>query len=213
MSVVKLFDYISMASTLIPLGALLYFHKSLDKALKILLSLLIVSFCCDVFNVLLSIQKKNNEPIFTTYSFLEGSILTVLYYSILNNRLTKKIVVSLFIVMVLSSIVGFIEIKTIYQPNTILTITELIILISFSLLFFYQLIKELPVSNIFDYHLFWINSGVLVMASLSIFTFLFERWIIGNKALTYLWLIFYFANIIFRLLLLKGIWKFLSQKI
>ncbi len=173
---------------------------------------MLVSLICDIINLVIAIKHLNNTPIFTLYTYLEGLILIFFYYNVFEKQILKKISLILLIPLTFALLIGTLYTKNIFIVNTINNVTEIIILIALSLLFFYNLLKDLIILNLYSYYLFWINSGILIISSLSLFFFLFEQKIEGNLSLAYLWLIFYFVNIIFRLLLLIGICKYIKQK-
>lgn len=129
------------------------------------------------------------------------------YLYTLKNETYKKLIKSLIIVSILIIMWSnwgrdFNKIDALAQSVTN------ICLISMSLIFFYQLLNNLEVSNLFTYSHFWINISVLINFSCVFFTLIYSEYITFSKdpEVVNYWYITEYSSFLQRILLGIGLW-------
>jgi hypothetical protein len=123
-----------------------------------------------------------NHFLLNTTSYIDIGCWGTYFYLILEKPYNKKIVIFLSISTTLLTLWSHLGTGRDYNrlDSFALSIGSLS-LISMSLLFFYQLLNNLNIKNIFTYPHFWINVGVLLYFSGSFFTFTFAEYIAFSK--------------------------------
>jgi hypothetical protein len=92
------------------------------------------------------------------------------------------------------------------EYNAFTNTIEAILVLPFTITFFFKISNDLSIPKLTDYYFFWINSAFLFYFSFSFLIFLFAQYIM-NVSYFYVWNIHLIANITYNLLLAIGIWK------
>jgi hypothetical protein len=177
MSFVSALSFLSLGSGIFPVIAALYNYRRLDKVLKIAAGYFVLSVLSDlVLQLLKTLGVPNNWPAIHIYIALSVAVLGAMYYYAFFNEAFKKIILIGAGLVFLFDMANMVFIETIWDypslANTILSI----MVICFSLLYFYQLLARPEFVHIEKMPLFWINAGMIFYFSINIFLFmLFKR--------------------------------------
>lgn len=169
--------YLSIFSGIFPVIAALFNYRYLDKALKIAVVYFLASVLSDLLQQIFKYNGiYNNWPVIHIYIVVSILLLGAMYYSAFINPLLKKVIAvttALVFVVFITNIIfvdGLLDYPSL--SNTILSM----VLICFSLIYFYQLLSLQEFVHIEKQGLFWINAGILIYFAINIFLFmLFKR--------------------------------------
>ncbi len=196
----------SIASGAFPVIAAMYNYRQLDLILKIVATYFLISFLSDV--VQLISQKMgvvNNHPIFHIYIIISVLFLGAMYYLAFFNQFLKKTIVALSVTALLIIIFNLIFNENIWDYPSVSNTVLSVMIIVYSLLYFYQLLNRQEFIHIEKQALFWINAGMLFYFALNVFLFmLFKQIIDAHQEAVYIVhnIINIIANILFTIGLL-----------
>jgi hypothetical protein len=197
--------YLSIISGMFPVIAALYNYRHLDKTLKITAAFLLISVLFDWgFEIASHFHVPNNFPALHAFIIISLAFFTAIYYNAFFNPLLKKAAVILsilaFIILIINTVIreGIWEYPS--MSNTVLSV----VLILFSLVYFYQLLTRQEFIHIEKQGLFWINAGVLFYFAVNIFLFMLFRLIIDTHQEDY-YMIHNVTNIIANILFTVGL--------
>lgn len=114
----------------------------------------------------------------------------------------------IIVFFVLISIFLFFYDEGFKRNNTISNTLLSLIVISLAITYFYSIFLEMRIKNLKKHFLFWMNSAFLIYYGTTFYLTLFEDFIrsYDNNLYYFIWPILLITNIIFNLILAKGIW-------
>ena len=177
MSVESGIGVLSTISGFLPVLAALVNYKNLDKVLKIAGVYCLVSVLSDIaLPLVVSAGSPNNYPVIHLYIAISILLLGAMYIYAFFNPLLKKAIFIIAALTLAFAIANMIFMEGILDypsmSNTLLSI----MVICFSLIYFYQLLTRQEFVHIEKQGLFWINAGMLFYFAINIFLFmLFKR--------------------------------------
>ncbi|MDP9081260.1 MAG: hypothetical protein M3O71_27925 [Bacteroidota bacterium] len=171
------YTYLSIVSGVLPVIAALYNYRHLNNVLKIAALFFLISTMFDWGDEIAShYHVTNNFPAIHAYIIISLLFYTIIYYKAFSALLLKRVVfilgsVGMLVLIVSTSFFeGFMDYPSI--ANTVLCV----VLIVFSLIYFYQLLSRQEFVHIEKQGLFWINAGILLYFATNVFLFmLFAR--------------------------------------
>jgi hypothetical protein len=197
--------WLSVISDIFPILAAIYNYKYLDPVLKIAFCFFIVSLLSDVLQIaFIYLHILTNSPIIHIYIILSILFFGAIYYRAFFRQIVKEIVV------VFSVLALFIVIFNIFFNEGILEYPSVsnavlsILLISFSLMYFYQLLYRQEFIHIEKQAFFWINASVLFYYSVTIFLFMLYKKL-SNDQIGQYYIINSITNIIANILFTIGL--------
>ncbi|OJJ18600.1 hypothetical protein BKI52_23600 [marine bacterium AO1-C] len=197
----------SASSTLLPSILALLFFKKQSTPLKYLSYLLWVATVVEISAYILGTYKIPNLPLLHIYVIIEFALLAWMYQLYLYRFYPKYLIPIVIVGFTLLSILNSIFIQTIYTFNTYARALENLLLIVFALSFFYKLLKELKIKYLEKKPIFWINTGILIYFSGSLFIFIFSNFLVTRRELnTQMWIIHAFLNIFHNVFYAIGLW-------
>jgi len=205
------FNYINWLPILIPFIFGLIFFKSFDKGIRYLFYF--VSY--GVFNELVTrifpifFGLKNTHPFSNVYLVISFLFIGLFYAVILEKFIKPRII--LFIILGFEVICFFniFFIQSIFKfPEKTYSLGN-IILVIFSIVYFYRIMIEANVKNLWAAPLVWINTGVLIYYSGSLFyTVLFNTILEYSREFSKMTVVYFSAiNALFYILIAIGFWK------
>jgi hypothetical protein len=198
-------NIISSISGILPVLAAIYNYKHLDKVLKIAALFFLVSSVFDWMLELTKLVMTNNLPFTHFFCFISICFFAAIYYYAFFNPVFKKIVLILAAIVFLIAIYNVIFIESIWQfPSISMTVLSVLV-IFFSLAYFYQLLNRQEFIHIEKQGLFWINAGVLLYFSINLFLFMLLAKIIAYKHEQDYFIIHIIVNIIANVLYTIGL--------
>lgn len=174
MSGLAILEYVSMFSAAFPLAAAIWNYKYLDVTLKTVALFFLISALFDITLVLLysCFAVKNTALVVHIFIWVSIIFFARIYYMAFSNPLLKKLSVLLPAIVLAIVVFNAIAMEGIkVYPSVSNTILG-IMMIFFSLSYFYQLFDEQEFVYIEKQGLFWVNSGVLIYFSINIFLFM-----------------------------------------
>lgn len=163
----------SYISGILPVLAALYNYRHLDKVLKIAAAFFLVSA---IFDLMLELTVRmgigNNHPVIYIFIIISILFFGAIYYYAFFSPVLKKAILILSAIALLITLFNVIFIESIWDyPSLSITVLG-VLLIFFSLAYFYQLLNRQEFVHIEKQGLFWINTGVLFYFSINLFLFM-----------------------------------------
>jgi len=199
---------IIIASTLsgfFPVLASIYNYKNLDRVLKIAALYCLASVLSDVvLQVMKNCGIPNNWPAIHIYIVVSILLLSAMYYYAFFIPGLKKAIFMLSLCALLAILLNIIFIEGLWDYPSISNTILSIVVLCFSLLYFYQLLNRQEFVHIEKQGLFWINSGMLFYFSINIFLFMLFKRILSEHEEGY-YMINNITNIIANILFTIGL--------
>lgn len=180
--------YLSMYSIAMPALVGLLFYKRLQAVQKTLLILILLSTLIEIIALWVIHQGGYQHLVYRIFTILEFSLLTYIFAQGIKPFFTEFFFKGAVIFFFLFVLADMIWISGIVQFNSYSTAIEGLILIFFSLIFFYKTLQELQIQHLEREPLFWISTGVLLYFASSLFIFLFTNYINSStRSLFIIW--------------------------
>jgi hypothetical protein len=198
---------IANLSTLLPVVILGLNLNHQPYNLRWLMILLSFSLLETLISLVLYTNGINPNYALSVFEFFSLSIYSCFFYYTLKWRRLKNALLAVNIICCLFAIVNFLFIQEKFVNGYNRTLQSLIIIL-FSLIFFYKLLKELPSQQLQKLPVFWIVSGIFFshagQLSISATTnYLIQ---VANDNMIVGWMIHYSLTIIANILIAYGVW-------
>jgi hypothetical protein len=205
MPAASILDFSSTYSGVLPVLAALYNYKNLDKVLKIAGVFFLVAFLIDVIlELMTTMGVANNMPLIHLFIVINILFFTAIYYYAFFKPSVKKAIIGLAGLALLIVAFNVIFAEGIWEyPSLSITVLS-ILLICFSLAYFYQLLNRQEFIHIEKQGLFWINSAVLFYFAINIFLFMLFKQFSPDEKQEY-YMIHSTSNIIANILYTVGL--------
>lgn len=170
---------VSNISVLVPLVFYLSRARHASRPIHIIGILTIISGLCDVIGMIMFSRGVPTAVLFNVYYMVLFLLLTWFYYRILFVN-TRRIMIWIGLaIYLLSFILVTLYVQNFMQYQTLMWLITAIIMIVYSIGYFFYSLTTINSSGFFGYSLIWINVGVMIYFCLSLFLFL-----MGNYVLT-----------------------------
>ncbi len=164
-------------SVVIPIFTALFNYRFLNTQLKIIFAFILFSGIVDFVSIILAEHNIPNLSIFHIYTIFEFAFISW-FYKIQFKGIANKIIPVLIIVFAILCIINFIFIQYKIEFNTYTRSVEVIIIIIYCILYFANQSKIDNNYNWSSISLNWINAGILISYSSSLFTFVFSNYLL-----------------------------------
>jgi hypothetical protein len=104
-------------------------------------------------------------------------ILTFIYRDILQGVLPHKVTETVLFIFIVFALWNMYNIQGFYEINSYSRTLESILMIAFSLMYFYKTMQALESENLLREPMFWLNAGVLLYFSANVFIFVFSSFV------------------------------------
>ncbi len=182
MESVKIAEIIRLASNLsllVPLSIYFTRMRYASRQVHIIGILIIASGLCDVIGFILFSKHQSTVVVFNAYYSILFFLLTWFYYEALFVN-TRRVMVWIGLAVYLPSFFLItIYVQNFSQYQTLMWVITAIIMIMYSIAYFFYSLSTVTPSAFFGYSLIWINMGVMIYFCLSLFLF-----VLGNYVLT-----------------------------
>jgi hypothetical protein len=169
----------SNLSLLLPLAMYLTRMKYASRQVHIIGILLIVSGLCDLLGFILFEQRQSTVVLFNSYYALLFILLTWFYYEILFVN-TRRIMIWIGLAVYIQSFILIsVFVQNFLEYQTLMWLITAIIMITYSIAYFFYSLSTITTTGFFGYSLIWINIGVMIYFCLNLFLF-----VMGNYVLT-----------------------------
>lgn len=199
---------LSILSPLFPLVAGLVFGLITKRIAQLIMLSAVLSFSTDILSWHLASNGTYTDSIMHGYTMLSGCFIYSLYYQWMDSKFMKILVVVLATLLLICEVYEVAFWKGLHASNFISSTFLSLSILLLSLIFFFRRMETITSRNeIFDY-LFWFNSALLFFFGTTIIITLFESYIRFDspEIFIFIWPIQLCANILFNLLLLRGLW-------
>lgn len=205
MTAASFLNIFSIISGCLPVIAALYNYKNLDKVLRIAAAFFLVSFLVDL-GLFLTMQlvERNNYPILRIFILVSMLFFTAIYYYAFIKTTLQKTIIILGLTAFLISIFNLFFVEGIWEYPSIANTILSVLLICFSLAYFYQLLNRQEFIHIEKQGLFWINAGVLFYYAINTFLFMLFKQLLNTHQEGY-YMINNVTNIIANILFTVGL--------
>ena len=129
-----------------------------------------VTFVFDGIAVIIMLNRylESNLFLYHILTPIQLSIILIMYYHVIKNRIYKRAVPWLIPVLVLLSVSFSFTIQPITENNSYSILIKHVFVIISTLIYFFELISTTPYSKIYIQPIFWISVGLLFHSSLNI---------------------------------------------
>lgn len=169
----------SNLSLLLPLS--MYFSRIqyASRPLHIIGGLLIVSGLCDLIGFIFLRMNHPTIVLFNIYYTLLFFLLTWFYYEVLIVKNRRIIIWAALALYIPSFILVTALVQTFLEYQTLMWLVTAIIMITYSIAYFFYSLTTLTTTGYLGYSFIWINMGVMIYFCLNLFLF-----VMGNYILT-----------------------------
>lgn len=169
----------SNLSLLIPLVAYLLKAKYASRQIHIIGGLIIVSGLFDLWGMFLFSRHQSTVVLFNAYYAVLFFLLTWFYYEVLFVN-TRRIMVWIGLAVYLQSFILItFFVQSLFEFQTLMWLITAIIMITYSIAYFFYSLSTIITTGYFGHSLIWINVGVMIYFCLNLFLF-----VMGNYVLT-----------------------------
>jgi hypothetical protein len=169
----------SSISVVLPLAMYFIRMKNAARRIHIIGALVMVSAVCDIIGMILIMERSSTVVLFNTYYALLFLLLTWFYYEILFIN-TRRVLVWIGLAIYLQSfLLVTIYVQSFFEYQTLMWVITAIIMIIYSISYFFYSFSTISAGNIFSYTFIWINIGVMIYFCLNLFLF-----VMGSHVLT-----------------------------
>lgn len=209
----EFFGILSLISSfvvILPLLIALWKYQRLSIIQRKLCYLLSVILVVETIANVLWYQKINNMPVYHFYTIIEFALIVNIYKEALRKLFAKRFFFTLVIVFSIFSIVNMYCFQDLLTFNSNVTTVLGIIVIFFTLCYFYALLKEVKYSALEQNPMFWLNAGFLIYFSSNLILFFINNTMFKNpepNEVSYLlWGLHAIVNIILTFFYMISVW-------
>lgn len=159
----KLFHYIDTFTYL--LLPFLFLLLNVKRKIGYILAIYGVIFFTLLFSFYaLPVSAKNIKLYNTTYTFFEYSVFALLFYLNLKNKRSKIVIIAISVSFYIFQIIHYLFIEN-KRMDSIPIGIESIIILTFVVLFFLEILSSPESGYIYTHYCFWISVGLLIFLS------------------------------------------------
>lgn len=205
----------SNLSLLVPLIIYLSRVKYASRQVHIIGILIIISGLCDLIGFILFNRNQSTVILFNIYYALLFLLLTWFYYEALFVN-TRRIMIWIGLAVYLQSFILItIYVQNFMQYQTVMWLITAIIMITYSIAYFFYSLSTITSTGYFGYSLIWINIAVMIYFCLNLFLFLMGDYVftkLDPETSALIWSSHNINNIIKNILFAVGIY-FYKRKV
>lgn len=209
MDIVSLIAYTSFFTPLVILG-ISFFVRNPTTPIRLIRYLTAIGFAVDLLCLLLGRRGVNTYSIGNVFLLFQTILLFYLYRDVLKIRKYIPAITVLYSVIFL---LDYCFINGPFALNSYSNSLSALIFILFSLLYFRNLLIELPVDFVYNIPMVWINLGILVYYSGNLFLFglnnYFSDGLEGNQRIV--WALHNMLNIAKNIFFIISVWQSLRK--
>lgn len=167
------------------------FYRKMDKTSSIVYLILLTSFLADSLNhIIIWVYKYHQvNSSFNSYIFSNTWILIDFYLvswwtmSLIPRR--KKLILFIVNFYTVVALVSFCFSYSFFESNTYTRSLWSISLVTFSLLLFIEILRSSTTKKLMNQPVFWVNTGIFLFASTSLFNYLSEQYLVFEMQITW----------------------------
>ncbi len=191
--------FVAELTTLLPLVVGLFYLRSLQRDLKLLLFLFFIFFARDISSNFLASLEENNLFVYNFSSILEIFFLAFIFYynTSIKSKKYRRIIIYVGIICLTSSLLLYTRDDFSAGDFTIVRIYGMILTAAF----FERTLSEVSVKNILKYPMFWVGSGFLLYFCGTFFIFLLSNEILSRYAERDVFKLYWDTSLLFYMML------------
>ena len=159
--------------------------------------------------VLLGLGAQNTQPKSHLYTLVAFALLCLFYQKVFDNFISKKWFYRLIIFFLVFYTINLLYFETIFEYPSIPSSILAIVIVTFSILYYYKVMVDAKIEELSKEPMVWINTGILIYYTGNLF-----RYILFNLFLDYseeflrsIGVYFFILNGLFYVLIAIGFWK------
>lgn len=173
---------LSATSSILPILAAAINFRNLDSILRTAGVFFLIAGVCElILAFTIRAEIPNNMPMLHLFIAISITFFSTIYYKAFSSPSLRTVVLGLGSAAFLLVVINAIFLQGIWIYPSLSNTVQSIIMITFSLLYFYQIFTRQEYIHIEKQGLFWINSGVLIYFSINIFLFMLFNLVIANQ--------------------------------
>lgn len=205
----EILENLSIGIALVPLIVALFIKRVSTKLRRLFIFLFTFEFLVEITAKVLSIYSVNNYFIAHIHTVIYAFILLLIGRELINSKRVKFSIEICFYLLIIIAIWEFFYHHGYLQINTYSYLLLSILGIQISIFYLFQLINNINKVDVFSDLGFWISAALLIYFGTTVCLTLFDTYILVDspEVLYYIWPIQLIANIIYHLILARGIWQ------
>lgn len=163
----------------------------------------------EFLNIGFSEYGYSNLYIYHYFTVIEFAFISLFYALFFKNYFNPILIYSLIPVFLVVAFMDY-KLNGLNSMDNFSTSVESIIVVFYSLFFFYYVLKNLVFENLLSTTVFWLNTAILFYFSGNMILFVFSNHMAqtDNKKYIILWAVIHtFFNVLYNTLLSLGFWK------
>lgn len=165
------FAFIASSSLIIPVICGLFLYRNLNKVLRGALLYLMVALLFQVVSSLLVTYNVNNLPVLHLYTVVRFGFLSWIFIQLLDSSFLKRVIFANVFFLLFFSIGNSWLFQSLFEFNTNTLTIEGILLIIYSVLYLFQILRQLKIREVEKHFSFWLVSGILYYFAGNFFLF------------------------------------------
>lgn len=158
--------------------------------------------------ILVFVVRVSANPLLHTYSFIDIAV-TCLLYRVALKHVLKPIVSDVVMAgLLIFALVNSLAIQGVDSINSYTSVSHAIVMIVYSLIYYYSLLKSLPTADVRTLPMFWINNGMFLYFTGNFFVWIFTDYMVNvlKSDLVSPWTFHNFLGIIRNIFFVVGLW-------
>lgn len=203
---VYILKYSSIASVLIPLICCIKRFRMIKPLLNGLILYLLISIVTEVIAAWRGYRGQNTYLLYNSYTILECSCLSYLFWRKYNSELVRFLVALFFLPFLTIAFFAFGVSGLHSSADNIVSTYSAVYLVVLACIYFYRGSDD-NLEQLTDDYFFWISTAVMLYFSVAVLFFLFNDYIEKRGIKTAYYGFRWIINIAYNVLLAIGIWK------
>lgn len=205
MDIGLLVAHFSSSSTLIPFLIGISNLKVLSRQLRWLLAICFSALIADSTSLFLMMNSINNWPVLNLFSIVQITLFLIILDIDLKINWHKY----LLFLFVLFAAINLFFVQSINSFNSYSSYLGAVLLITFSLVYLYRLLRDLPTIDIYKFPPLWVVFAILIYYGGTLFLFLFNNYLLSLSIVSHkaIWILHNSLNILKNLLFALALWQ------
>lgn len=201
--------FYAFLSTLLPISIGLIRYSKLVQGMLSIFWFCVATLVLESIGTVLWIAKTPNLWIGHIYTIVEFSLLANAYRIALKGFIKPILIPSMILLFTILAVSNTLFLQSFKYNNSNIKIIEAVLLIGLALLLFYKLARELKISRLEKYPMFWVSCAVIIYFSSNIFVFMYSNYLLQYSKLLgmRIWFIHALFFVLFHIMLALSLWS------
>ncbi len=201
---------INWVSILIPFFIGIFKYRQFGKDLRFIFYFVVFGTITEIVTrIIIFFGATNTLPVTHFYLMIEFLVLGLFYRDVLWNILPKRIMLIIIVLFEVYCLINTFFLQSVFEYPSVVQAVSKLLLVGFSILFFYKVMIETSVPNLWKEPLIYINIAILVYYSGNLFYSLLFNLILEYSREFSKITVYYFAGLmtLFYILIAVGFWE------